>query len=103
MSNKEYQKEVSSKTECVIRGAKEIRDSEPFLIDLEGNMQKRIYFGDSWFGSVKAAASMGNTGNHCMMAVKTAHGLYPKLFLEEKMKKVPGGKWMVMETREGRH
>lgn len=58
MGNKEFQKEMGETTACVLRGEGDLRDSEPFLMDVEEEMQKRIYIVDSWFGSIKTAASL---------------------------------------------
>ena len=63
-------------------------DSSPFL-----------YFADSWFGSVKSAANVGKTGNHCCFVIKTAHSRSPKFWLEDKMKDMPGGTWIVLEGK----
>ena len=58
---------------------------------------KRVYLGDSWFGSVKTAANFGKANQHAIMQVKTAHARFPKKFLEEKMKDYPGGTWITLE------
>ena len=59
--------------------------------------QPRLFFGDSWFGSVKAACQVHKLGHHGCFVIKTAHLRTPKKFLEEKMKYFPGGTWIVME------
>ena len=58
-----------------------------------------LWSGESWFGSVKACASVGRAGHHCCFLVKTEHGCSPKRFLEEKMKDMPQGTRIVLEGR----
>ena len=41
-------------------------------------------------------------GDHAIMCVKMGHGRFPKKFLEEEMKEMPGGCWVVMEGRAER-
>eukprot|EP00978_Attheya_sp_CCMP212_P010589 scaffold25751_cov57-Attheya_sp.AAC.2 len=57
------------------------------------------YDGDSWFGSVKAAAAVGSLGDHACMIIKTGHTLSPKKWLDDTMKDFPGGTWIVLEGR----
>ena len=59
----------------------------------------RLYFGDSWFGSVKAVCQVRKLGHHACFAIKTAYSRTLKKFLEETMKDFPGGTWIVMEGR----
>ena len=59
--------------------------------------RKRLWCGDSWFGSVKCAANIAKMGQHCIMQIKTGHARYPKNFFEEAMKDFPGGTWIIME------
>ena len=73
----------------MLRGARDLRDSDPLLED--GEVRQRIYYGDSWFGSVRAAAGLWKAGDHCVTSVKTAHARFPKTFLEQKMANFPGG------------
>ena len=61
--------------------------------------RKRLWLGDSWFGSVKTVANIGKMGQHACMIIKTAHTRLPKKFLEQKMADFPGGTWIVMEGR----
>jgi len=86
-----YQRAVGATTACILRGARDVRYSEPLVTEEEEEGNKRIYYGDSWFGSVKAAASLSMAGDHCVMAVKTGHARFPKTYLENKMKSSPGG------------
>ena len=50
--------------------------------------------GDSWFGSVKAAAELDC---EAVFQVKTAHALYPKKYIEKALEGGPGGIWIVMK------
>ena len=99
MMKKDYQRALGATTACVLRGARDVRDSEPLVTEEEEEGNKRIYYGDSWFGSVKAAASLSMAGDHCVMAVKTAHARFPKTYLENKMENFSGGAWIVMEGK----
>lgn len=45
---------------------------------------------------------MAEEGDHAILCVKTAHGRFPKKFLEEEMAEMPGGCWVVMEARAER-
>ena len=56
-----------------------------------------IFFGDSWFGSIKTAASIFKLKQHCCMAVKTSHSHSPKKWLEDKMETYPGGTWITLQ------
>ena len=101
MANKEHQ-DLGSTCACVLRGVAETSKYKSFPIeddtqDTAEQDRKRLYFGDSWFGSVKAVANVGKSGNHCCMIIKTGHSRSPKKFLEEKMKDMPGGTWITME------
>ena len=96
MSTKHFNEMVAT-TGCVLRGGSDLRDAMPFENFGDMRKQKRIYIGDSWFGSVKSAAALSLSGDHCVMAVKTGHARLSKAFLENKMKTYPGGTWLVME------
>lgn len=58
-----------------------------------------LYMGDSWFGSANYAYAVKNECDHAILQVKTAHARFPKKFLEDYMKDIPGGCWIVMEVR----
>ena len=94
MRNKEFTKEFGVTAACVMRGVKQIEGFETYL---EDTLQPKLFFGDSWFGSVKAACQVRKLGHHGCFIIKTAHSRTPKKFLEEKMKGFPGGTWIVME------
>ena len=53
--------------------------------------------GDSWFGSVKAAAAMAAEGVESIMQIKTNHSLFPKTFIESSLEGAPGGVHIVLE------
>lgn len=55
--------------------------------------------GDSWFGSVKAAAHIAGKGMHCIMQVKTSHSLFPKTYIEEALDGTPGGVHIVLRGK----
>jgi len=58
---------------------------------------KRLYFGNSWFGSVKATAAVEQAGHHACFIIKTGHSRSPKVWLEEKMKDYLGGTWITLK------
>ena len=45
----------------------------------------RLFFADSWFGSMKAAFQVLKLSHHACFAVKTAHSRTQKNFLEDTM------------------
>ena len=105
MSIKEHQVHGSTAA-CVIRGVMASanlssfpseNDQDPPNMNYE-HPKKRLFFGDSWFGSVKAVSSVAQAGHHACMMVKTAHSRSPKKFLEDKMKDFPGGTWITLEA-----
>ena len=98
MRKKEFQ-DLGGTAACTMRGVLSTDDYEESL-ELETNEdlnKKRCYYGDSWFGSVKTAANISRAGHHAVMMVKTAFSRSPKKWLEEKMKDMPGGVWIVLE------
>ena len=96
MATKEYQQELGATAACVLRGVKATGDSNSRP---ESNETGKLFLGDSWFGSVKAAANVALAGHHACMMVKTAHSRSPKKFLDETMKDFPGGTWITLEGR----
>ena len=48
---------------------------------------------------MRSACAISKRGDHCVMQVKTSHSRFPKKFLENEMKDMPGGCWVVMEGR----
>ena len=105
MNKKEFHRSLGTTSACCMRGLK-ATEGKPFSSlgtrDGEGEEEeqpkrKRLYFGDSWFGSVKTCVAIGKVEHHAFMMVKTAHARSPKNWLEEKMKDYPGGTWIVLE------
>ena len=47
---------------------------------------KKLFIGDSWFGSVKSAEVVAEVGNHGIFVIKTAFSHLPKKWLDDKMK-----------------
>jgi len=56
-----------------------------------------LWLGDSWLGSVKACANVAKAGRHCCLMIKKVHSRSTKKFIEDNMKEMPGGKWIVLE------
>ena len=56
-----------------------------------------IIMGDSWFQSVKTVAELQRRGHESVGPVKTAHSGYPKDFMNEHLKDLPGGVKLVMK------
>ena len=122
MRKQEYSQLLGGTAACVLRGVIEvskfkhhnikghdnryhdIKRPDSDLDDEEGENPSEknspfLFFGDSWFGSVKAAANVGQTGNHACFNVKTGHSRFPKAFLQNAMKDFPGGTWITMEGK----
>ena len=101
MKTKEFQGRLGGTAACVMRGVKASEDLEHIPNFEENNEEprSRLFFADSWFGSVKAVATLGLAGHHACMIIKTAHVRSPKFFLEERMKDFPGGTWITMEGK----
>ena len=66
---------------------------------MPGTQTKRLFLGDIWLGSVKAAKQVALSGNHAIMVVKTNHDRFPKAWLCEQMEDLPGGTWILLEGR----
>ena len=47
----------------------DIDESEPVAEEA----RKRLYLADSWFGSMKTAENVMQSGHHCTMIIETAH------------------------------
>ena len=50
-----------------------------------------LFFGDSWFGSIKVVSEVRRLGHHACLNINNGHSRCPKAFLEETMKDFPGG------------
>ena len=69
----------------------------------EGTIQVKeaqtVLMGDVWFGSVRAVAAAWKRNMDVIYQIKTNHGLFPKQFIEEKLKDAPGGTHIVLEGK----
>ena len=74
MTKKEFS-ELEGTAECTIRGVKatpqEFKDLP--VDDLSVDEPKRCFYGDIWFGSVKAISNIVKTGHQADMMIKTSH------------------------------
>ena len=52
--------------------------------------------GDSWVGLVKTCSSLCSRGIEGVFQVKTRHKDYPKVFIEDALKGMPGGVHLVI-------
>ena len=59
---------------------------------------KILYFGNIWFGNVKATVAVAQDGHHACFIIKTGHSISLKAWLEKKMKEYPGGTWITLEA-----
>ena len=99
MSTKEHQV-LGSTAACVLRGvqATEKLTRFPTVHDEGEEVSQRLYYGDSWFGSVKAVAAVAQAGYYACFIIKTGHSRSPKAWLEAKMKDYPGGTWITLQA-----
>ena len=102
MKKKPHQKDLGGTAACVLRGVQESCDLLNLLPNNDDDSTTdhlpRLYFGDSWFGSVKAAISVAKSGNHACFIIKNGYSKTPKKYLEETMKDFPGGTWITLES-----
>jgi len=85
MKKKQFQN-MGSTASCVMRGVATCGNTFTNLLIIfkeEKIHEPRLFFGDSWFGSVKAAVEIGKTWHHhaCFM-VKKGRIKSPKHFLK---------------------
>ena len=60
---------------------------------------RNLYYGDSWFASLRTAAAVRNELScEFVGVVKNAHKNFPRKFLEDTMSSWPPGSHLVMET-----
>ena len=64
---------------------------------LDDTQEPYLYFGDSWFGSMKSAVQVRKAGYHTW--VKTTHDRSLNKDLDENVKDYPGGTWTTIEGR----
>jgi hypothetical protein len=62
-----------------------------------GGGGKMLCLADIWFGSLKTAEKVIQTGYHCTMITKTAHIQSPKKLVDDTMQDFPGIIWIVIE------
>ena len=112
MRKKEYIR-LGATAACVMRGVTDTCNAYSYIESPEDSQvpsndrdesepaaeeaRKRLYLADSWFGSVKTAENVMQSGHHCTMIIKTAHSRSPKKWLDQTMKDMPGGTWIVLE------
>ncbi len=94
MTSQEHFQELGATASCTMRmgllhqKAKTSGADEPKVCGMKG---------DAWFGSVKTCSSLLGYGIESIFQVKTAHKDYPKKFIDEKLKNMPGGVHLVLE------
>ena len=59
---------------------------------------RTVLIGDTWFGSIKAAA-VWKRNIDIVYQIKTNYGLFPKQFIEDKLKDASGGTYIVLEDK----
>ena len=112
MRKKEYIR-LGATAACVMRGVTDTCNAYSYIESPEDSQvpsndrdesepaaeeaRKRLYLADSWFGSVKTAENVMQSGHHCTMIIKTAHSRSPKKWLDQTMNDMPGGTWIVLE------
>ena len=97
MKRKEYYSTYGVTTACVLRMAQATKAC--------GNkpdpMVTNLFYGDSWFSSLKTAVAVKKELNSEYIGViKTSHKHYPKQYLETTMKEWPPGSHLVLQTHK---
>ena len=59
--------------------------------------RKMLCLADIWFGFMKTAEKVIQTGYHCTMITKIAHIRSPKKLVDDTMQDFPGTTWTVIE------
>ena len=54
--------------------------------------------GYAWFGSVKYAVGLAQRGRAFVGQIKSNHSLFPKKYIEDKLKEAPGGTHIVLKA-----
>ena len=88
-----YHQQFGATTSCAVRCTTDTSNCGQQQHDHRPN----IFYGDSWFASVKTADAIVDFGHEFVGPVKTAHSLFPKDELESTMKDWPGGTHLIME------
>ena len=83
MPTKEHQR-LGPTAACVVRGVQATKNLTrfPTVHELDEEFSKKLHFGDSWFGSVKACTAVAQVGHHACFIIKTGHSRSPKIWLE---------------------
>ena len=89
MASQQYQQELGATAACTLRLAEG-------CIAAEDDRCHTIQ-GDAWFGSVKAAAALGQKGIRAVLQVKNNKALYPKEYIEKALENAPGGVHIVLK------
>ena len=95
MKNKLHFNTYGATSSCVLRLAKATKNcgQKP---DMNIN---NLFYGDSWFASLKTAAAVSDLLNSEFFGViKNAHRHFPKVYIETLMKDWPSGTHVVLET-----
>ena len=95
MRDSEHHRELGATAACTVR-LSEVCKQRNDLVDDDNTL---VMKGDSWFGSVKAAANLAQRGIECILQIKTGHSFYPKAFVEDALKDAPGGVHIVLKGR----
>ena len=70
MRMKEFSK-LGGTAVCTIRGVKATREFKNLPVDnFSIGEPKRCYYGNSWFGSVKAMSNIAKSGHHAVMMIR---------------------------------
>jgi len=93
MPNEPFSREIGATAACTVRLGLHHQASQ-------GNRSCGVK-GDSWFGSVKTCLNLYSRGMEGIFQVKTGHRMYPKAFIEDSLKGMPGGVHIVLEGVNG--
>ena len=88
MATSQYQQELGATAACTVRLAEGCVNPEDDRI--------HTIQGDAWFGSVKAAAALGQRGFRAVLQVKNNKGLFPKDYIDKALEDAPGGVHIVL-------
>ena len=58
-----------------------------------------VLIGNAWFSSVRAAVAASQCNIEAIYQIKTNHRLFPKQFIEDTLKDIPGGTHVVLEGK----
>ena len=89
MSQMRLQRELGATAACTIRCTEgSHQGSEHLHVTVKG---------DAWFGSVKCAVGLAQRGRAFVGQIKSNHALFPKIYIEDKLKDAPGGTHIVLK------